>query len=269
MRGAAHAAAELHGGRRRRGSAEVAVGRIAYHARAHSNLCPADGALNLPAEKGSPGLRVALGGGAERGCYEDAHRPGSGWEPASGRSSSSLPPPSSRNTRQPTPAPDDVLDLSCDGKGVVMRSDALRETTAKGAARTAPKLKALLSGAEKPNRARIAVVGAVCSVTLPPHTSTEVLAPAADNTLEPPRAANRWRRASVVNDAADVIAPVFNEAEHRGTEHPRTWVGLVVDGNKRWASPTIRLIWCTAWCCYKERDPAAETRGQKGQTNAP
>jgi hypothetical protein len=51
---------------------EVQVSRIAYRAKAHSNLCPADGALNLPVEKHSHGLRRLCAAEAARGSYQDA-----------------------------------------------------------------------------------------------------------------------------------------------------------------------------------------------------
>lgn len=49
-------------------------------------------------------------------------------------------------------------------------------------------------------------------------------------TEPPPREINKWLCASVVDDAADVIASVFNEADRRDGEHQRAWVALV-DGN--------------------------------------
>jgi len=38
-------------------------------------------------------------------------------------------------------------------------------------------------------------------------------------------------KASVVDDAAEVVAPVFDEAKQRDTEQRGTWIALV-DGNK-------------------------------------
>ena len=45
-----------------------------------------------------------------------------------------------------------------------------------------------------------------------------------------PVAKNKWVTASVVDDAAEVLRDVFEEAERRDPTHTRTWVALV-DGN--------------------------------------
>jgi hypothetical protein len=58
----------------------------------------------------------------------------------------------------PTSDPDDVLALSCDGKGIVMRPDALRPATAKAAKNSSTKLTSRLSKGEKRNRKRMAEV---------------------------------------------------------------------------------------------------------------
>jgi len=53
------------------------------------------------------------------------------------------------------------LVLSCDGKGIVMRPEALRPATAKAAASAGTKLSTRLSRGEKRHRKRMAEVGAV------------------------------------------------------------------------------------------------------------
>ena len=110
---------------------------------------------------------------------------------------------------------DDVLVLSADGKGIVMRAEALREATAKAAQRASPKLKTRLSKGEKVNRKRIAEVGAVYEVKPASRTPAEVLAPTNEKVLAPPRAKNKWLTASVVEDAATVVADIFDEAQRR------------------------------------------------------
>ena len=80
-------------------------------------------------------------------------------------------------TRQPPPAadPGDVLVLSCDGKGVVMRADALRPATAAAAGKATSKLASRLSKGEKRNRKRMAEVGAVYDASPAPRTSPDIL----------------------------------------------------------------------------------------------
>jgi hypothetical protein len=51
---------------------EVVVRRIAYRARRRADLHPADGVLNLPAEKHSHGLRKLAAAEAARGSFADA-----------------------------------------------------------------------------------------------------------------------------------------------------------------------------------------------------
>jgi hypothetical protein len=51
---------------------EVTVSRLAYRARGHSNLHPADAALNLPTEKHSHGLRRLAAIEATRGSFDAA-----------------------------------------------------------------------------------------------------------------------------------------------------------------------------------------------------
>ena len=63
--------------------------------------------------------------------------------------------------------------MTVDGKGIVMRPEALRSPTAAAAARSKNKLKGRLSKGEKANRKRMAEVGAVYTVTpYPAHPTT-------------------------------------------------------------------------------------------------
>src|SRR5664280_1146287 len=92
-----------------------------------------------------------------------------------------------------------------------------------------------------------------------------------------PVTSNKWLTASVVADAASVVAQIFAEADRRDPDHDRTWVALV-DGNNhqidritaeahaRTLQVTIVIdfihvleyIWTAAWCFHREGDPAAE-----------
>ncbi|MGH3612978.1 MAG: hypothetical protein ACRDRK_10365 [Pseudonocardia sp.] len=139
-----------------------------------------------------------------------------------------------------TPAPgtgtgtgDEVLVLSCDGKGIVMRADAPRPATAKAAPRPPPSSPPDCPKGDKRNREPIAEVGAVYDAVPAARTPADIL-PAADNDVaEPtpgPRTTNKWLVASVVDNTADVVAQIFAETGHRDPTHARTWVTLV-DGN--------------------------------------
>lgn len=122
--------------------------------------------------------------------------------------------------------------LSADGKGIVMRPDALRPATAKAAAAGANKLQCRLSKGEKRNRKRLAEVGAVYDLTPVARTPSDVLATKSGQTPPPaPKAGAKWVTARVVHDAATVIAAVFDEAQRRDPSHSRRWVALIEGNN--------------------------------------
>jgi len=131
------------------------------------------------------------------------------------------------------PDGEDLLVLSCDAKGVVMRPEALREQTRTQAQSASGKLKTRLSKGEKRNRKRMAEIVTVYELTPEPRTAADILPD--PNTPTPaartrPKATNKWLKASVCDDARAVIAEMFNEADRRDPEHQLAWVALV-DGN--------------------------------------
>lgn len=133
---------------------------------------------------------------------------------------------SSRGSFDAAADPGDVVVLTCDGKGIVMRPGELRPETAKAAAKATNKAGAGLGEHGQRDRKRLAEVGAVYEITPAPRTLADIWAPAGDDTTPPPEAANKWVTASVVEDAAAVIAAVFDEAERRDPKHQRQWVAL-------------------------------------------
>ena len=95
-----------------------------------------------------------------------------------------------------------MLVLSADGKGIVMRPDALRPATAKAAGQATAKLATRLSKGEKRNRKRMAEVGAVYDLTpVPAPRRRHPAARPTPNAPPPaggPQATNKWLTASVV-----------------------------------------------------------------------
>ena len=145
----------------------VQVERLAYRHRGHQNLHPADAALNLPDERHSHGLRRLAAIESTRGSFEQAsaaitRASGQGVgkrqvEELTARTAVDVD-DFYATASHTEPAEDDVLVLSADGKGIVMRPDSLRPATAKAAAKASTKLATRLSKGEKRNRKRLAVM---------------------------------------------------------------------------------------------------------------
>lgn len=266
---------------------EVTVTRLAYRAKGANNLHPADAAANLPAEVHSHGLRELAAVEAAKGSFEDA-------VDAIARSSGAAVAKRQVEELARAAAADfdayceahrgevaddgEVVVISADAKGIVMRPEALRAATAAAAARSENKLKGRLSKGEKSNRKRMAEVGAVYTVKPVPRSPHDVMArPEGERAKQAPKAQGKWLTASVADDAAAVIARVFDEAERRDPEHAHDWVALM-DGNnhqidrikaeakKRKIDITIvvdwihvlEYLWSAAWSFHAEGDPLAE-----------
>jgi len=268
---------------------EVQVTRLAYRAAGSENLYPADAQLNLPPVRHSHGIRRLAALEAPRSSFEDAQ---AAIARATGQQIGT------RQLRELTltaaqdvgafyaqcertpPDSDDLVVLSCDAKGVVMRPDALREPTRTQAQNVSGKLKTRLSKGEKTNRKRMAEIVTVYELTPEPRTAADILPdpdtpPPAARTR--PRAKNKWLKASVTDDARAVIAEMFNAADRRDPEHQRAWVALV-DGNdhqidriktearaRKVKIPIVvdfihvlEYLWSGCWCFFREGDPAAE-----------
>ena len=274
---------------------EVTVTRRAYRAPGHANLHPADAALNLPAEKHSHGLRRLAAIEAARGSFDTAV---DAIDRATGvrlgkRQAEALAtaaaadfdafyaqnrPPQAGDRDLGGEPHEQALVLSYDGKGVVMRPDALRPATAKAAADATPKLAGRLSKGEKRNRKRMATVGAVYHAAGAPRTPGDILARPDDQPRTPgPVTSGKWLTASVTADAATVIAAVFDEAQRRDPDQRHPWI-VLVDGNNHQIDRTraeadargldvaivvdlvhvLEYLWAAAWCFFAEGDPAAE-----------
>jgi len=267
---------------------DVVVRRKAYRHDGCPNLYPADAQLNLPQEQFSLGLRQRAAIESARGSFEEAqaaiHK--STGQHVGKRQVEELAQRAAQDfsdfyAQAPHQATDsaDILALSVDGKGIVMRPEALRPATAKAAAESDQKLSTRLSKGEKANRKRMAEVGAVYDATPVPRTPEDMLRQSkpTEDPKPAPKAKNKWLIASVVEDAATVISHVFDEASRRDPDHQRTWVALV-DGNKHQINRiqaeaesrsvdvhiivdfihVLEYLWRAAWSFFAEGDPAAE-----------
>jgi hypothetical protein len=128
------------------------------------------------------------------------------------------------------------LVVQVDGKGVVMRPEALREATRRAAEKAASGHSGRLAPGEKPNRKRMATVACVFDTRPAPRRPHDVIHPPGGRSGERParprpRAENKWCTASLVRPPAQVIADVFDQAQARDPKHLRPWV-VLVDGSR-------------------------------------
>jgi len=269
----------------------VRVSRLSYGARGESDLHPADAVLNLPKERQSHGLRKV---GAEEACKGSFDETVKAIETHTGgrvakrqvqqlvkraaqdfdefyELGMAIRSGSNRN---------DLLVLSCDGKGIVVLHRYLREATRKAAEAEVHKLGGRLSPGEKKNRKRRATVAAVYSVAPFIRTSEDILAdlrPVQSVGKPRPKAHDKRVWASIEKEPQHVIATMFDEAERQDPLHHRHWV-VLVDGDRyqiadieneaarRGVEVTIVLdfihvleyLWKAAWCFFDKGDSDAQ-----------
>lgn len=267
---------------------EVTVSRIAYRAAGAANVHPADAELNLPPGKHSHGLRKLTVTEAARGSFTQASAAVKRQTGVvlSTRQVQELTAAGAadftgfyagRERQPPRAAPGQLLGLSCDGKGILTLPGSLRPAAARQAARSVPKQDGRLSRGEVRTRKRMAEVGSVFAITPAPRTAGDIIRPPGSGPAPPgPAVTGTWVTASVDDDAAAVVAAVFDEADRRDPGHDLTWIALA-DGNlhqiarfraeaaARGVTVTIIIdfmhvadhLWRAAWSFYPEASPAA------------
>lgn len=131
----------------------------------------------------------------------------------------------------------ELVVLSADGKGVVMRRKALLEATRRAAELEQHKLTKRLSKGEKKNRKRMATVATVYGVE--PHYRTpedivSELGPVrlVETEAERPRPKDKRVWASLVKTPEMVLREAFEEGLKRDPHKQQSWVALS-DGNKK------------------------------------
>jgi hypothetical protein len=274
----------------------VVVRRCAWRAQGRVNVYPADAALRLPRRRHSHGLRRLAALEAVRGSFDQATE-------AIGRRCGQV--AGKRGVEQltvaaaadidafyravvPQPCTDaTVLVLSVDGKGVVMRPEALREATRQAAeAKGQGPYRTRLASGEKPARKRMATLGVVYDATPAARRAHDVICVPAATAEGPsdqrrrrigPKAQAKWLTGSVTADSEQVIAAVFDQATQRDPSNRRPWV-VLVDGARHQldlvraeaARRGVRVhilidlihvmeyLWKAAWCFHADGDPHAE-----------
>jgi hypothetical protein len=252
---------------------------------------PADAALSLPVGRHSHGLARLAVTEAVRGSFDAAKTAiEARCGPVIGKRqledlvrSAAADIDTFYRRRIPLPrTAEEVLVVSVDGKGVVMRPEALRPATRKAAARHKSTFRTRLASGEKPCRKRMATLGVVYDAVPAPRRPHDVIAvPGGRHGRRPlrpgPKASGKWLCGSVIAGPDEVIAKVFDHAEARDPAHVRTWV-VLVDGARHQldlihaeaARRGVRIhlvidvihvleyLWKAAWCLHAADDPAAE-----------
>jgi hypothetical protein len=280
---------------------EVTVDRIGYSNRIPGSvsLFPLDRELNLPPDKYSHGLRERMAAEVRKQSFDEAVAsvgsttrgkiPKRQAQEVAVKSAQDFEAFYSSRSAEPKGKKEagfanDLLVISCDGKGIVMRPESLREQTKRANANEKHKLETRLSKGEKRNRKRMAMVATVYDIARQVRTAEGIMGVkiSKSNIIPFPVPAVRpedkrvW--ASVERDAAVVVREAFEEALRRDPQQLRTWV-ILVDGQPQQLRyikacmkefglkadlildfiQVLEYLWKAAYCFEKEGSEAAET----------
>lgn len=271
---------------------DVNVRRLGYKQRHKVSVFPLDQALNLSKDQYSTGLRKRLIGEALKGSFDESVQSikmtTGGHLPK--RQALMVVDDASQDfcdfyAQVRFLKPEDTHDLlvmSFDGKGIVMRHEGLRAATKKAAENQDKKLQTRLSQGEKRNRKRMAQVATVYTVKTHERTAESIMKcspPDDDNKIcyIRPRARNKRVWASVKRDAITVIEEAFQEALQRDPKQSREWV-ILVDGHPHQIKQikkvmkqlkikavliqdfihVLEYLWKATWCLHAKGSAAAE-----------
>lgn len=222
----------------------VPVPRLAYQSPGSPDLHPMDSALNLPREMYSHGVRRFVARKAAMMSFDevvDDLRETTGAtvgkrqvEELVIRAAQDFDAFYEQRAARRDPK-DDLLIISTDGKGIVMRHADLREGTRRAAEKSVRKLETRLTPGEKSNRKRMAQVATVYSIAPFPRGPGDILhslRDADDVDTKRPRPTDKRVWASVEKTGRAVIRDAFEEALRRDPAKVRRWV-VLVDGEPK------------------------------------
>jgi hypothetical protein len=262
---------------------EVEVQRLGYSGPGLESIFPLDEALNLPPDKYSHGLRRKVGLEVAKGAFGeavDAIAEGSGGKVPKRQAeqvSRALSVDFETYYRRQSVEPGEgLLVMTVDGKGIVVRHEDLRKATRQAAEASTHKLKTRLSRGEKRHRKRMATVASVYDVAPPVRTAESIMGQD-ERPGERPKPSHKRVWASVRQEPAQVIEPLFAEAERRDPEHERPWRVRVDGQESQWREvsaaiarhrpdagviqdfvPVLEYLWKAAYCFYEEGSEQAE-----------
>lgn len=221
----------------------VTVTRIGYGGRKLTSLHPLDGELNLPTEQYSHGLSRRVASAVAFNGFNQT------VETIKNTTAAKIPKRQVEELAQKTAGDFDefyvsqqakssspeergeILVITVDGKGVVMRQEDLRPNTKKRAISGQRKLEKRLTKGEKRNSKRMATVAAVYTIKPFFRTAAQIVKPQESQDIKNPRPEAKRVWASLVKEPETIIAEAFDEALHRDPHQQKNWVALV-DGNK-------------------------------------
>ena len=227
----------------------VNVKRIGYGQEGLASLHPLDADLNLPKELYSLEMRRRVALEAERNSFDDTvenikqftggHVPKRQSEELVQRAAMDFDAFYDQRRGDPasTEKTGDILVLTVDGKGVVMRKQDLREPTRKAAEASDSKKSPLSDGEQKKNNKRMSTVASVYTVEPFVRKAEDIVLKRknadARKTIESQRPKPECKRvwASLEKKPDEVITEVFQEAFARDPDQRKKWVALV-DGNE-------------------------------------
>ena len=270
---------------------DVTVRRLGYNQRHQASVFPLDHALNLPKDQYSFGLRKRLVSEAIKGSFDQSVRcvkTTTGGDVPKRQSLMLVEDVAQdfcsfyeQNRFLSPEQTSDLLVMSFDGKGIVMRHDSLREVTKKAATNQDQKLQTRLSQGEKRNRKRMAQVATVYTVKAHERTAESIMKCSpeeeANVTHLRPRVRNKRVWASVEREAITVIEEAFSEALQRDPKQSRKWI-ILVDGHPHQIKQIKRVmkhfkvkavliqdfihvleyLWKATWCFHEKGSEAAE-----------
>ncbi len=225
----------------------VKAERTGYAGRDLSTLHPVDAALNLPKRKYSLEVERQVSKAAARMSFDEAleqvgsltgaHVPKRQAEQIVQRAARDFEAFYASAAPEPKGPTSDLLVLSFDQKGVVLRREDLKAATQKAAARISSKMDTRRSkGEPKRGRKRMAAVAAVYTVAPYTRTAKDVIAGLrhvreVTNTPRPrPESKRVW--ATLRRELKQVIAEAFAEAAQRDPTRSKRWI-VLIDGDRK------------------------------------
>ena len=172
----------------------------------------------------------------------------------------------------------EIVVISADGKGVIVRKEDLRPQTQKRAIASNKKLNKRLTKGEKSNAKRMATVASVYTINPFVRTPQQIVNPSdEDRKIKRPRPIGKRVWASLAKQPEQVISSAFDEALHREPSKQKRFCALV-DGNKKQLSlmkkfakkhnlnltivldiiHVIEYLWKAAFVFYSNTDKQAE-----------